>query len=874
MHRARRALLVLCSLPLLALGGLAFGLASSDGKGESDLRAVVEGWLEDADLLDRSRATSTARGEGRGKTKTSSGSTVERALDLLERREAALGLLALGLLSLFAGIRRRGGDAHERDDSDATAPGGARGTTPPSRSAARRARRVAATIEAREGPEHAGEFLIAQGLPEDAVDLFLREGLQEAAAELLHDQNRFSESAELYEKAGRMEAAAAIFAQIDRFADAARCYLAVGKGSVAAEMFERGGKHAEAGRCYRESGFRRHAAEAFFRAGSKVEAADELVAVFNEEERGLGGQTPQQKKERGKVARKAGQLLTELERLDEAERILVRAELWEEAAEVALAAGEHARAADLFARAGRSERAADMLDQAGDEKAAARLRGECLRDRGEHAEAAELLEKGEEYGAAGDLFRTLQRHDRAARCYEAAGNPSEAAEMYRAGGELSQASAAYQQAGQLVEAAKCADEGGDPARSAELLESAGRVFDAGQAYAEIDRGDDAIRLLQQIEPDDPQFTQAATKLGQLFRGKGMHSLSVKKFQQAIGDTPISRQTVEAHYDLARAFEDNDDLVRAIEAFERILTFDYHFQDVADRLEQAKETFRLQTTERPRSATPGGSGGTNRYRLIRELGRGGMGVVYLARDTVLERDVAFKVLPEEVRNNPGSLRNFFREAKAAAKLNHPHIVTVYDAGRSEHGFYLAMEYVEGSTLKDILRRRGPIPVSGVVYVLRQMSDALAYAHRKKVVHRDIKTSNTMWTPAKKVKIMDFGVAKLLEEVRNQTTLVSGTPFYMSPQQTLGQPVDHRTDLYSLGVTLYELCTGELPFHSGNVPYHHVHTPAPDPRQANADLPDFLARIILRCLQKDPDDRFARAEEIAEELDRAAKAGAAL
>jgi serine/threonine-protein kinase len=183
----------------------------------------------------------------------------------------------------------------------------------------------------------------------------------------------------------------------------------------------------------------------------------------------------------------------------------------------------------------------------------------------------------------------------------------------------------------------------------------------------------------------------------------------------------------------------------------------------------------------------------------------------------------------------------------------------------------MEYVEGSTLKQILARRGAIPVTGVVYILRQMADALAYAHRKKVVHRDIKTSNTMWTPGKKVKIMDFGVAKLLEEVRNQTTLVSGTPFYMSPQQTLGQAVDHRTDLYSLGVTVFELVAGQLPFHSGNVPYHHVHTAPPDPRQINSGVPDFLARIVLRCLQKDPDARYSRAEEIMEELDHEMRSG---
>ncbi len=221
----------------------------------------------------------------------------------------------------------------------------------------------------------------------------------------------------------------------------------------------------------------------------------------------------------------------------------------------------------------------------------------------------------------------------------------------------------------------------------------------------------------------------------------------------------------------------------------------------------------------------------------------------------------------MRHSENALKNFVREAKAAAQLNHPNIVTVYDAGKSEYGFYLAMEHVEGSTLKAILQHRGVIPPSGVTYVLRQMADALGYAHRKKVVHRDIKTGNTMWTPARKVKIMDFGLAKFLQAMRNATTLVSGTPFYMSPEQTLGRSVDHRTDLYSLGVTIFELATGQLPFRTGNVPYHHVHTPPPDPREVSSSVPDFLARIILKCLEKDPDARYPAADAILADLDQA-------
>jgi len=249
----------------------------------------------------------------------------------------------------------------------------------------------------------------------------------------------------------------------------------------------------------------------------------------------------------------------------------------------------------------------------------------------------------------------------------------------------------------------------------------------------------------------------------------------------------------------------------------------------------------------------------------------MGIVYKANDTVLDRVVAFKVLPDALKENPQALKNFLREAKSAAQLNHPNIVTVYDAGEQDGRYYIAMEYVDGNTLKEIVRRRGAIAPGGVLHVLVQMCEALAYAHDKKIVHRDIKTANTMWTRDRKAKIMDFGLAKVVEEVRNHTTLVSGTPYYMSPEQTLGKNVDHRTDLYSLGVTLFELATGALPFREGNVPYHHVHTPPPDPRTVNANLPAVLAEIILRCLQKDPEQRYGSAREIVAELRAAAGQG---
>jgi serine/threonine-protein kinase len=209
-------------------------------------------------------------------------------------------------------------------------------------------------------------------------------------------------------------------------------------------------------------------------------------------------------------------------------------------------------------------------------------------------------------------------------------------------------------------------------------------------------------------------------------------------------------------------------------------------------------------------------------------------------------------------------NFLREAKSAAKLNHPGIVTVYDAGEQGGRYYIAMEFVDGTTLKEILRRRGVITPAGILHVLVQVCEALAYAHDQKVVHRDIKSANTMWTRDKKAKIMDFGLAKVVEEVRNHTTVVSGTPYYMSPEQTLGKNVDHRTDIYSLGVTVFEMATGTVPFKEGNIPYHHVHTPPPDVREIRSDLPETLAAVVNRCMMKDPARRYQSAREILDDV----------
>jgi serine/threonine-protein kinase len=516
------------------------------------------------------------------------------------------------------------------------------------------------------------------------------------------------------------------------------------------------------------------------------------------------------------------------------------------------------------------------MTKLGQDEEAARVLAEHYRDLDDHEEAARCYERAGELLSAGDIYRMLEQYDRAGECYERFGDPAQAAEMFSMSGDRRRAASSYEQAGLYAEAAECASMEGDENKQAELLARAGSHLRAGEIHLRADRPDDAIAVLQQVPTEHVDFAAASAILGDIFRERGQHTLAITKLRHATDGKHIDAENIQAFYGLAEALEANGDIEDADGFYEQILSFDYSFKDVQQRLdatrkklqekalkekelqEKAAGTGTVQTPPMTQSAEQG------RYKIVGKLGRGGMGVVYKAVDTVLDRTVAFKVLPSALRENPQALKNFLREAKSAAKLNHPGIVTVYDAGEQDGVFYIAMEHVDGNTLKDIVKHRGKISPGGIVHVLTQMCEALAYAHDKKVVHRDIKTANAMWTRDRKAKIMDFGLAKVIEEVRNHTTVVSGTPYYMSPEQTLGKNVDNRTDIYSLGVTIFELATGTLPFREGNLPYHHVHTPPPDPREFNAELPPLLAGIIARCLEKDPADRYQSATEIVAEL----------
>ena len=189
------------------------------------------------------------------------------------------------------------------------------------------------------------------------------------------------------------------------------------------------------------------------------------------------------------------------------------------------------------------------------------------------------------------------------------------------------------------------------------------------------------------------------------------------------------------------------------------------------------------------------------------------------------------------------------------------MTIHDVDEEAGVYFITMELLVGSTLSDLLKAHGRLAPRDVVRIGLQVAAGLGYAHSQRIVHRDIKTSNLFLNEDRIVKVMDFGLAKMLEEVRRSTTIIGGTPYYMAPEQAAGETVDARADLYAFGVTLFELATGRRPFETGDVTYHHRHTPAPDPRSLGAEMPEALAALILQMMAKAPADRPASAEQIA-------------
>lgn len=378
---------------------------------------------------------------------------------------------------------------------------------------------------------------------------------------------------------------------------------------------------------------------------------------------------------------------------------------------------------------------------------------------------------------------------------------------------------------------------------------------------------------------DLESAESNRMLGLAFQGQGQLDMAFDKFRKV----PLNDALMDNLYNLALDFERKRQFNKAQAVYEYMATHDPDYRDLSNKISRARsmsETVILGGSGSTRSnASLVSAGGDSvekpmlgRYQVEKELGKGAMGVVYLGRDPKIGRVVAIKTMALSQEFEGEELvevkERFFREAETAGRLNHPGIVTIFDAGEEHDLAFIAMEFLKGRDLVPYTRLDTLLPVAQVVSIHARVAEALSYAHRQNIVHRDIKPGNIMYEPeSDTVKVTDFGIARITDSSRTKTGMVLGTPSYMSPEQLSGLKIDGRSDLFSLAVSCYQMCCGRLPFTGDSMAqlmFRIANEEAPDIRTLNPAVSPALAEVLRRAMMKDAAQRFQTGDELAAAL----------
>jgi serine/threonine-protein kinase len=365
-------------------------------------------------------------------------------------------------------------------------------------------------------------------------------------------------------------------------------------------------------------------------------------------------------------------------------------------------------------------------------------------------------------------------------------------------------------------------------------------------------------------------------LGLSFQSQGLLDLAFEKFRKC----PIDDSMKDVIYNLGLDYERKRMTNKAVAVYEYITQHDNKFRDLNERIPKLKEVL----SSLPLAAIKGIKGESimltddleikptvGRYEVIKELGQGAMGIVYKARDPKINRLLAIKTIRFSDEFEEDKVKDvkerFFKEAEIAGKLSHPSIVAIYDVGEDYDLTYLAMEYLEGGDLREYCHKESLLSLRKVLEIISETASALDYAHKNEVIHRDVKPANIMLLKNGKIKVTDFGIAKAVSSSQTKSGVILGTPNYMSPEQINGDPIDGRSDIFSLGVVFFELLTGHLPFQGKNLTsllYNVTQARHPSPRSINPKIPKACEQIMDRVLAKDPEKRFQSGEELAKYL----------
>lgn len=706
-------------------------------------------------------------------------------------------------------------------------------------------------------------------------------------------------------------------------------YIEKGKLYKAARLFEELGDefYYRAGKFYGQKGYVQQASRAFLKAGDYFLARGNLprsadayyygchwVKASQVYERFMTQENLQGDKERMlQCAERWAESVFRQNRFKEAGHLYLRYGLFRKAGEAFERAGMATDAAEAYSKAGAFESSYKALSDSGLKDLAEMEKGKHLLLRGEFLRAAEVFAAGNHHKEAIEAYQKAKLPGMAARVCRSKDDLEQAAELFLDAGEDEHALKCYRDMGEFKKAAQLAAHMGLRDKQALYFQKSGLMVPAARSFLMIGETEKAAQCLQKVAIDDEEIAdECARILSSLYEQNRLREalscakalLEGKKPRKALAPLlfclariyeRLGNAKEMAHYYFKTANLVPRNPRYAEQAKRASLISGIPFKPKAEDISSGKvratpgsrnpvenkawkspaipkfldEQENTLTLDEQTVFDITQDGALQRYQVISQLGKGGMGFVYKARDKKLKRFVALKMLYPENNREPHIMLFFKREAMAIASLNHPNIVHLFDAGMERGCFYMIMEFVEGSTLQQLLKKYPRFLARNLIAIWHQTCLGLKYAHETGILHRDLKPSNIMLDRERRVKILDFGLAKEVNDI-SRTRQVWGTPSFMAPELLQGERANFQTDIYSLGATFYMLATKISPFKKQDIAEKLVGKDRPEPpSKLNPNISNQLSDIILKCLMFKPEDRYGSIEELLEGIKRLGK-----
>jgi tetratricopeptide (TPR) repeat protein len=729
--------------------------------------------------------------------------------------------------------------------------------------------RKARKLEKKGNVKRAGDIYVSINHIDDAIRCYKQAGLFELVGDLLVDHGRFDEAVDLYQKHGFIQKALDILKQRGDYFRGALICKKHKKFREAASLFEKSGVLSEAARmCAEEQDFKR-AGDFFLRSDMPQSAAEAYENAAKQIRQKPGSFTADSDRNFIRVLwKKAAGAWELVPNPGKAAKIYHELMEWEKAGELYELVGSFRKALHCYEQADSIENLIRLTTHLNMEDRARKLLARKAESEGDPKTAAVYALQAEDYAKAAEYFEMAGDYQQAAENYENSQAYLLAAEAYFRIGNVARAAAMYRMAGDLDTSAKLFEQLGQNDQAIKLHVQSRNFSRAAMLLLEANKPNEALRVLSRVSSERAS-QRLIKRLSAIAHFKLGNIPKALKLAGNILEEPVSSDNIEIQYEYANALQEDGRLKEALVTFQNIIDYDKHYKNALKCLNWCaamEETVSAKISDTIVGELPIGLVVAGRYELLKLLGKGGMGVVYRAADRELNLAVALKILRPKLSYDPDFIEMFKREVTLARMLSHPNIIKIYDLNRMGNMWFVSMEYLQGEEVKDVIIRDGTLPHERVKHLARQILSALSHSHERNLVHSDIKPQNIFVDAKDHATLVDFGIARTMS---TQTTdqNVYGTPGYISPEQISGQSPTQQSDLYSLGVTLYEMLTGNMPFDEKTTELilrKQLRDVPPPPSTIVDSIPEWMDSMITKMVQINLSARYSSADEILSEF----------